>query len=348
MQLPTILIPAYQPDEKLIDLVTDLKAAGFDDLIVVDDGGGADFSALFEKCTELGCTVLRHGINMGKGRALKTGLNHYLIRGQAKAGIITADADGQHTPTDIRKIAETMAEAPDHLVLGVRHFTGNVPLRSRFGNGVTRKLFALINGETVTDTQTGLRGLPDSLVPLFLSLKGDRYEYEMNMLLAIGPNDICLKQVPIETIYIEGNKSSHFNTIVDSARIYRLLLMFLISSLFAALIDYSVFIALTLTLPGRLLVSVVTARVISSFVNFLVNHNLVFRHQHAAKTTITRYYMLVVCIMLLNYGLIHLLSNVIGINLYVAKVLADIGLYFVSFLAQRDFVYRKSQIGESS
>lgn len=340
MKLPVVLIPAYKPDEKLVALIRDLKADGFDDLIVVDDGSGAPFAPFFDQCAEQGCITLRHGVNMGKGRALKTGLNYYLTRGRAGQGIITADADGQHTPADISRIAAEMSEAPDTFVLGVRRFSGNVPLRSRFGNGVTRKLFALINGETVTDTQTGLRGLPDSLIPLFLSLSGERYEYEMNMLLAIRPNNLKLKQIPIETIYLEGNKSSHFNTLLDSARIYRLLLVFLLSSLLAALIDYSVFIAMTLVFPGQLLASVVTARVISSMVNFLVNHNLVFRHQHAARTTIARYYGLAVVIMLLSYGLIHLLSNVIGINLYLSKLIADSGLYFVSFVAQRDFVYR--------
>jgi putative flippase GtrA len=344
VRLPCILIPAYQPDEKLVELVRALKNEGFVDLIVVDDGGGPLYESLFEQCSVLGCTILRHGINMGKGRALKTGLNYYLTRGYPGIGVITADSDGQHTPIDIHKVADAMAEAPDTFVLGTRHFTTNVPLRSRFGNGVTRRFFALINGETVTDTQTGLRGLPDALVPLFLSLSGERYEYEMNMLLAIRPNGLKLKQIPIETIYINNNHASHFNTIRDSARIYRLIFAFVLSSLLAAAIDYSVFIAMTLAFPGRLLLSVVTARVCSSMVNYLINHNLVFRQKNTAKTTVFRYYALVVFIMLLSYGMIHLLNNIVGINVYLAKLISDITLYFVSFLAQRDFVYRNRKI----
>ncbi len=343
MQLPAVLIPAYMPDEKLIQLVTELKEYGFADLIVVDDGGGPAYATIFDQCASQGCTVLHHGINMGKGRALKTGINHYLVRAGARNGLITADADGQHTPDDIRRIAEGMAEHPDALVLGVRQFTGNVPLRSRFGNTITKRLFALINGETITDTQTGLRGLPDCHAELFLSLSGERYEYEMNMLLSVRPHEIKVLQVPIETIYIEGNKSSHFNTIVDSFRIYRLLLAFALSSLFAALVDYAVFIAVSLIFPGKLLAAVVSARVVSSLVNYLVNQNLVFRNRQAARTTLVRYYLLVVAVMLSSYGLIHLLSNVIGINLYVSKLIADISLYFVSFFMQRDYVYRSRQ-----
>jgi len=341
LQKPTILIPAYKPDEKLVVLVKDLRTSGFSDLVVVDDGGGEAYASLFDQCVALGCIVLHHGINMGKGRALKTGLNHCLVRGLTGSGVITADADGQHTPADILRIADTMTGSPDKLVLGVRHFSGHVPLRSRLGNSITRRLFALINGETIQDTQTGLRGLPDSLIPLFLSLSGERYEYEMNMLLAIRPNAIQICQVPIETIYIEGNKSSHFNTVIDSARIYRLLLAFVLSSLTAAAVDYAVFIILTLLLPGQLLASVITARVTSSLVNFTINRHLVFRQKNADRMTAVRYYALVVTIMLLNYGLINLLNSQIGINLYVAKVIADLSLYALSFLAQRDFVYRR-------
>ena len=341
VQQPCILIPAYKPDDKLVTLVRQLLAAGFSDLLIVDDGSGEACRDLFRQCAALGGTILHHGINMGKGRALKTGLNHYLVRGGPRNGIVTADADGQHTPADIRRIAEAMAAHPDTFVLGVRQFTGNVPLRSRFGNGVTRRVFAMINGETVTDTQTGLRGLPDAQIPLFLTLSGERYEYEMNMLLAIRPHDLRIFQVPIETIYIEGNKSSHYNAIRDSARIYKLIFLFTLSSIAAAAIDYAVFIPMTLRFPGQLLLSVFTARAISSLANYLMNDRLVFRQKHAPRLAIVRYYILVLVNLTINYAILWLLSSVIGLNLYVAKIITDIFLYIINFRFQRDFVYRR-------
>lgn len=339
-QPPCILIPAYKPDEKLVVLVRELRASGFSDLIVVDDGGGEAYAGLFAECAGLGCSVLHHGINMGKGRALKTGLNHYLVRGGPRNGIVTADADGQHTPADIRRIAEAMAAQPNALVLGVRQFTGSVPLRSRFGNSVTRRVFAMINGETVQDTQTGLRGLPDAHIPLFLSLSGERYEYEMNMLLAIRPHSLPTLQVPIETVYLEGNKSSHYNAIRDSFRIYKLIFLFTLSSIAAAAIDYAVFIPMTLWFPGQLLLSVVTARAISSLANYLMNDRIVFRQKHSPRLVIVRYYALVLINLAVNYLMLRLLSQVVGINLYVAKVITDIVLYILNFRFQRDYVYR--------
>jgi glycosyltransferase involved in cell wall biosynthesis len=341
MALPCILIPAYKPDRKMIELIEALQAAAFCQIIVVDDGSGPAFTPLFNQALELSCTVLRHSINMGKGRAVKTGLNHGLLAGKLNDGVITADADGQHTPADILKIAAAMADDPAALVLGVRNFSGAVPLKSRLGNGITRFFFSLIHGGDVRDTQTGLRGLPAEQIPLFLSLPGERYEYEMNMLLSIRPHEIKLIQIPIDTVYIEGNRSSHFNVVQDSVRIYRLLVKFIASSLVSTVVDYAVFAIMNITVANQLIGSVVVARSISSLINFSINKNIVFKRKSTGKNAIFRYYALVIFIMMASYGLIKLFNLGLGLNLYLSKLIADCILYFVSFIVQREFVYRR-------
>lgn len=343
MQKPGVLIPAYKPDNKLITLIKELRQLDFADIVVVDDGSGPDFEVVFTKCADFGCTILRHGINMGKGRALKTGLNHYLVREGHSNGMITADADGQHTPDDIQKIAEAMDTYPDTLVLGVRLFKGIVPLRNKLGNTITRHVFSFINGETVYDTQTGLRGLPDTQIPLFLSLDGERYEYEMNMLLSIRPQNLCIYQVPIETIYIEGNKSSHYRAVRDSARIYKLIFTFTLTSLISGLLEYGVFIPMTLIFPDRLMLSVVAARLISSVANYLLNGRVVFGQNNGHRSAVLRYYALAAANLAASYLLISLLTQTIGINLYAAKVISDISLYLINYRIQRDYVYRRKK-----
>lgn len=340
MSLPCILIPAYKPDEKLIALLRDLRSAGFEKIVVVDDGGEKTFAALFAEIRTMNVPVVTHAVNMGKGRALKSGINYILEHRLGDLGVITADADGQHTPEDIRKIADNMAQQPDALVLGVREFSGDIPLRSRFGNRLTRLIFAAINGSDIRDTQTGLRGLPAKHLKLFLTLNGERYEYEMNMLLAIRPNEIKVSQVPIETIYIEDNKSSHFNPIVDSFRIYRLMFKFIASSSVAALLDLGIFYLMTRLVPQSLLAAVITARVISSLVNYWINHKIVFKRRGSHKQALWRYYSVATMIMLMSYGMIKLLNGVLGLPLIVAKIIGDGLLYIVSFYSQREFVYR--------
>lgn len=341
MEYPCVLVPAYKPDHKMLDLIRELLDRRLTDIVVVDDGGGAEYAAIFSEARRLGCMVLHHVVNMGKGRAMKTGINYCLESGRAARGIITADADGQHTPADIILLAEAMAVQPDALVLGVREFTGQVPWRSRTGNNITRSIFASINGEDIRDTQTGLRGLPLKYLPLFLGLAGERYEFEMNMLLAIRPNEIKVVQVPIATIYLENNRSSHYKPFLDSLRIYRLMFKFIFSSLFAFLLDFLIFFLMSELAPSQLLLSVITARVGSSSVNFLINRYLVFKHKGSGHRSLVRYYSLAVGIMLASYGLIKLLHEGLGMNRYAAKILADGLLYIISFFFQREFVYRK-------
>ncbi|HBP38014.1 MAG TPA: hypothetical protein DD640_04600, partial [Clostridiales bacterium] len=216
-----------------------------------------------------------------------------------------------------------------------------VPWKSRLGNGITRFFFGLIHGGDVRDTQTGLRGLPGSSISLFLSLPGERYEYEMNMLLAIRPNEISLVQVPIETIYLEGNRSSHFKVLQDSARIYALLVKYIASSLIATVVDYVGFYLMNISFPDHLIASVAVSRSVSSLVNYLINRDIVFKRKNVGKMAIVRYYIVVIGIMAANYGLIKLLSDTVGFNIYVAKVIVDSLLSVISFYAQREFVYHR-------
>lgn len=338
---PTILIPAFQPDHHLSDLVTLLRHEGFDRILVVDDGSDSACRPVFQAAEAAGALVLRHATNLGKGRALKTGLNEALVRGLAENGIITADADGQHTVEDIARIGGAMAEHPGALVLGVRAFAGDVPLKSRIGNGLTRAAFSLIHGGRLRDTQTGLRGLPTRRLPLFLALAGERYEYEMNMLLEARPQGIPLVQVPIATIYIEGNRRSHYRPLQDSLRIFLLLLRFTASSLASAAVDYAVFALMHLLLPTTLLVDVVAARVASSAVNFQLNRRLVFRSTEKPAAAMVRYYALAAAILLAGYLLIRFLYLGLGLNVFLAKLISDVLLYTVSFLVQREFVYKR-------
>ena len=228
------LIPAYEPDRKMLGVIADLGKTGFD-VVVVDDGSGPEYAELFEQAAERipgksgrGVTLLIHDVNRGKGAALKTGLdfinNFMVIRGEETQNVIVAvDADGQHLAVDALRAAHTAQGNPGTLVLGSRilNQTQSVPLRSRFGNAVTRKVFRLATGVPVYDTQTGLRAFTADLIPSLLAVSGDRYEYELNVLMDFAGRGIPIREIEIETVYVEGNKSSHFDTVRDSYRIYK-------------------------------------------------------------------------------------------------------------------------------
>ena len=112
-----LIIPAYEPDERMITLLRRLAAEYEDEIVVVNDGSGPAYDSLYAQAVELGCTVLTHYVNMGKGRALKDAFNYCLCTWPDMRGCITADSDGQHIPEDIHRCREIMLSHGSDLVL---------------------------------------------------------------------------------------------------------------------------------------------------------------------------------------------------------------------------------------
>lgn len=219
-----VLIPAWRPGPELLILIQQLQSGGFGAVIVIDDGSGPEFSPIFTAIEQRhGFQVLRHPVNLGKGRALKTGFNWVLSERLNLRGVVSADADGQHKISDILAVANTLCADPGRLILGVRSFGHGVPVRCWLGNILTRNIFRLATGTRLADTQTGLRGIPRNRLEELIRLEGERYEFEMTMLAHLCRNGQHPVQVPISTVYIDGNRSSHFDPIRDSVRIYSVL-----------------------------------------------------------------------------------------------------------------------------
>jgi glycosyltransferase involved in cell wall biosynthesis len=223
-----IVIPAFNPGPALASLCFQLRGMGFVHIVVVDDGSYppifADDLSFVTKVVPPRITVLHHWDNKGKGVALKTAFDYLSETPSYIQYVVTCDADGQHVASDILRIVQTMKRNPGAIVMGSRSFDKDVPLRSRIGNWITSRLFQKMTGIWLGDTQCGLRGFPSLLLPMLLKIAGERYEYEINQL-----KQLCLWAdhpilVPIKTIYLDGNKSSHFNPLLDSWRIYRALL----------------------------------------------------------------------------------------------------------------------------
>ncbi len=230
------------------------------------------------------------------------------------------------------------------MVLGTRSFTGNVPARSRFGNNATRLLFTLATGERIADTQTGLRGYPASMLPWLRSVHGERYEYELNLLLEARQAGYAIRSVDIATVYLDHNSGSHFRPLADSARIYAPLLKFLASSFTAFLVDTVMFLILN-TATDSLLLAVAGARAVSSAVNFAVNRRVVFRHgrEKPAAQTGVRYFSLVLVLLAANFALIAALEAA-SLPPLAAKVIAEITLLAVSYAVQQRFLFAKGAV----
>lgn len=352
IQTATILIPAYNPDGKLVALI-DKLCERFRDILVVNDGS-AGCEAVFEAVEAKGAHVISHETNRGKGAALKTGFRWIIEHLPSCSAVVTADADGQHRPDDIKRVAAAALANPSSLTLGVRSFSGKVPFRSRFGNWWTRFFFFVATGLKIKDTQTGLRAIPASLLRRMLEIDGDRYEYEMAMLADAKNHPSPPVQIPIETIYIEDNASSHFNPLRDSICIYSALLKFCVSSIGCFLLDNIVFTAL-LYVAGYVtdwkratcvLAAIIAARLVSATTNYACNRNLVFRSSEAKSVSFAKYWILVAAILSLGYLFTATLSRIVdahGITITILKIIVETALFFLSYKIQKSWVFGASR-----
>ena len=213
-----LVIPVCDPDEARFPSLVWRLRADFAHIVVVDDGSARGRAAFDDVRGDVDA-VLIHENNRGKGAALRTAFAWVRENLPRMVGVVTVDGDGQHDPEDVRRVAEELAREPNGgLVLGVRSFAGDVPFRSRLGNFWTRGLFHLITGLSVSDTQTGLRGIPAALLPRLLAIPGDRYEYEIRMLADARRHPTPPREVSVRTIYLDGNASSHYRPLRDTFR----------------------------------------------------------------------------------------------------------------------------------
>lgn len=348
-----LLIPSLSPDEKLINYLRECIALGFPRIVVVNDGSASEYDRIFREIEALPqVTVLTHEQNRGKGRALKTGFAYCARHQKGLEGVITADSDGQHSPGDTRRMALALKEAPGTLILGSRNFhLEQVPFKSRFGNTLTTRVFAMLFGKRVEDTQTGLRGIPAEWLLWMCDIPGERFEYEIKMLMEVVREKLPIRELTIETIYIEENKETHFDPVWDSVKIYRVMLAsffrYTASSAVSALVDLGGFALFSKVLfrehpmERNILLATILARIISSVFNYLCNKKLVFRSQSSVRKSAAGYFALVVVIMGCSAGLVTLLNGLLPIDRVIIKLLVDSCLFLASYKIQQLVIFRK-------
>lgn len=349
-----IIIPSLNPDRNLILYCQSLIKAGFDKLILINDGSSCEYSSVFLELKKMQeCTILTHAINLGKGRALKDAFNYFLTLPDCNSynGVITVDSDGQHTIEDVLKLQDELSLGKNELILGARDFNNsNVPPKSKFGNKLTCFVFRLLHSARLKDTQTGLRAIPASLISTYLDLSGERFEYETNMLIVTAMKHIPFCEIEIQTIYLNENKGTHFNPVRDSLAIYKLLfstfIKYTIASLSSFILDIAIF-QFILMLTGditesiRIFIATVFARILSSVYNFLINKNVVFQKRERSIAIVIRYYVLCIIQMCCSASLVLLFYRCLRIPEIIVKIVVDTLLFLISYRIQKHFIFKR-------
>jgi len=351
-----VIIPALNPDDKLITLIQDIISTRslekiIEHIIIIDDGSDTAHQQIFQQLLKLSLpnlTLLHHKTNLGKGAALKTGFSYVQHNFPALNGIATMDSDGQHTVAALSSCLDKFSLNPNQLVIGVRHFTNAIPFRSQFGNILTSNLVRLLTHQNISDTQTGLRVIPMDYTAELINFPGDRFEFEFDMLLQAKKYNIQVVEQPIPTVYLDGNSSSHFRVIRDSIAIYARFFKFAASGFFSFIIDIGLFY-LVLFLIGNhilnsILIATVVSRVLSSTVNYAINHHVVFNH--AGHQTFLKYGCLFIVQMIASGFFTNALTTLFPVTNSqlmptMAKVIVDFILFIISYQVQRDFIFKE-------
>lgn len=346
-----IIIPAYCPSDTLPEMVESIDSERYQ-VIVVNDGSGPEYTEIFQQLP----MVLSHTDNMGKGYAIKTALRYIQEQLPDRAsvgGIATMDCDGQHTVEDVQKVLEAARENPGRLILGVRDFHGSkVPWKSKVGNLVTTWVFRWSQKIQLKDTQTGLRAFSLELLPPFLEISGNRYEYEMHVLMHCGKNKIPIVQIPIQTIYHDKkNTGTHFRAVRDSVLVYQDMIKFTLSSMSSFAVDYMLFgffLILFQKVPNYILTSNILARLISAGYNYLVNAKLVFKMEKTTVKSAAQYFLLALFILCMNNIVLSLILYVTALPAMLAKIVTELVLFIMSYIVQHVFIFKKSSHKEEN
>ncbi|RUO63559.1 bifunctional glycosyltransferase family 2/GtrA family protein [Pseudidiomarina insulisalsae] len=337
---PVIVIPAYNPDQRLVDLIRSLIDLAPDQTPIVVINDGSDTTSVFDILAEFAqVTLLTHAQNRGKGAALKTGFQWILEQRPEATGVITADADGQHLPQDILRVARAFEQRPNALWLGSRDFSAQgIPFRSWLGNNFARISFRLGLRINIPDTQTGLRGIPRILLAELITVSSDRYEFELDMLIIAKRVGLEFASVPIETVYEPGNKTSHFKPLQDSLLIYKKFLKFSGVGIASAAIDYGLF-ALIYGFTGEILLAIALARVCSGIFNFSLNRQWVFGKGGSLVRDASQYTLLAATLVGANYVLTKSLLW-LGVSPFIGKPVAEVIVFLMSYRLQKRLVFR--------
>jgi len=337
------VIPAFNPDENLINVVNEILAKSNNKIFIVDDGSRDESENIFQVlCDEEkynNIVLLKHAVNLGKGAALKTVFNYILVNYSDIKGIVTLDSDGQHSIDDCLEILRTLEKNNNTFVLGYRTFSKDIPLKSYIGNNISKFIYKIILGRNFKDTQTGLRALGRDFMKECLKIKSNRFEFETEQLALAVNTHIDIIEVPIQTIYIENNKASSFRPLVDSFKIYFVLFRYGLSSIITAIVDFIVFV-ISLSFGTNVFVANMIARTVSIGVQFTLLDKYVFY----SKAKIINFILFATYVYIM--GILSAMTQIgiidhFEISVLLTKILVEGILFFVNFAVLRLYIFTK-------
>lgn len=347
-----ILIPAYRPDNSLLRLVRELDSMNLRRVVIVDDGSGAEFARFFDSLSnEYGCRVVHHSVNLGKGRAIKTGFNYILCHYPDAIGCVTTDCNGSFVPQDIKKIFDSLLENPGELIMGKRVLEGSQDYVGKAVTGykVLQLSFKYLVGVEIHDPQCVLRGIPISYMKKLMTVWGEGYEYDTKMITSCKKFGVSLREIQLQTRYEKRRNVYKYRTIKDNIPIYLTFASYIFTSIIATIVDLFLFQTLkglfnnikVLDDTGMYIpIATGLARTVSAFVNYRLNLRLVFRSKKNSIKTLRKWITLVIVQAALSAAGVTIIHTLLPWSEEVLiKVPVDFILFFLSYYVAKEKVY---------
>ena len=347
-----ILIPAYRPDNSLLRLLRELDSMKLRKVVVVDDGSGAEFARIFDHISnEYGCKVVHHSVNLGKGRAIKTGFNYIMCHYPEALGCVTTDCNGSFLPEDIKKIVDTLIGNPSELIMGSRVLKGSADYVGKAVTGykVLQLSFKYLVGFEIHDPQCVLRGIPISYMKKLMNVWGEGYEFDTKMITSCKKFQVGVREVGLSTKYEKRRNVYKYRTIKDNIPIYLTFASYIFTSIIATVVDLVLFQVLkglfnniSVLDDTAMYIPIATglARTVSAFVNYKLNLRLVFRNKKNSIKTLRKWIMLVIVQAAISAAAVTIIHTLLPWTEEVLiKVPVDFILFFLSYYVAKEKVY---------
>ena len=329
-----VLIPAHDPGQGLTAYVARLAEAGLSPILVVDDGSPATAAPVFDELRRHpDCIVVRHAVRLGRGGAIRTGLNRLLLEFPDAAGVVIANQGGEYDPADLRKVAGALRSDSGAVVAGYRAPSA-LPWHTRLLRGASRSVLHLFTGQRVADPHCALRGIPMSAIPELLRLDGEGDHYELNLFVRARDLKLKITEVPLDSRAAERTGSPFAESMQTSVVFAR----FAFTSLLTSCIDQIIF-WIAWTVLGTIGPSIAIARIASSVVNLALNRDFVFKSNARLPGIVLRYYTGMLVSGCAAYILIRAIREVSPVPVIAAKLAAETLLFLFSFVMSKYLIF---------
>lgn len=331
------LIPIQDTNEKILPILQELKKNNFHN-VVVYYGKNEEDKSFLQKLT-LDAKVMILASLQGRGNAIKSGLKYIKEKYRKNTLIVTMNGDGSHTVEDAVRLCNECMIAQDIFCLGKKEELEK--WEDKVNNFFTKTMYRISSGESVSNTTTTLRAFSYNFIDLLLIVKGEKEDYESNVLLSCASHKVKIREIDLtkekeNTTSYEKEKSleNGIDLLKENTKKLNASKIFFVSYM----IDFVLFLFLNSIAKNHIIITNLFARLISSFFSF--NKERV--HKTDLEKTLKQFLMKTFALLFLETLLLLLFVKIIHLPIFMAKLFSEI-LYILFDYGVQEYILKEEK-----